>query len=53
MSYGYRHCIGSESGYAIDGILDPDTHCECGSGARRVKSAQKIRITSDSKKYEN
>jgi hypothetical protein len=28
-------------GSAIDELLDPDPHSECGSGTRRVKSAQK------------
>jgi hypothetical protein len=28
-------------GSAFDGLLDPDPHCECGSGSRRVKSDQK------------
>jgi hypothetical protein len=25
------------SGAAFDGLLDPDPHCECGSGSRRGK----------------
>jgi hypothetical protein len=42
-------------GSAFDGFLDPDPHCECGSGSRSVKSAQKRRKTmsEDQTKNEN
>jgi hypothetical protein len=37
MAFGF----GSESGSALDGLLDPDPHCEYGSGSRREKISQK------------